>query len=207
MESNNHHPLESITHNKSLSMLESLIPFVDYPLKLPLALFIKFSEIKMIINAFHSTSNLVRLGLHNSSANSTDILSVLTGIPPEMLQMLFSLNELSGDSLNPDILSGLSGKNSIDFGTIANMFNKSPFPPTSSPQQENTSERHQFSEQQPHFDDPSTSFDSNIDDFDFQLQNILSEYDMMEAAQYDKEQYENFNESSDASYYNNKGDI
>lgn len=178
MESNNHHPLESITHNKSLSMLESLIPFVDYPLKLPLALFIKFSEIKMIVNAFRSTSNLVRLGLHNNSTNSTDILSALTGISPEMLQMLFSLGELSGDTLTPDILAGLSGKNSIDFSSIANMFNNA-----------------------------SSSFNQSTDDFEFQLQNILSEYDMMEAAQYDKEQQETFNESSDDSYYNNKGDL
>lgn len=207
MESNNH-PLESITQNKSLSMLESLIPFVDYSLKLPLALFIKFSEIKMIITAFRSTSNLVRLGLHNNSTNSMDMLSVLTGISPEMLQMLFSLNELSGDSLKPDILSGLSGKNSIDLGSIANMFNSSFASPDTFSQYDNSKEPPPFSEQKPpSFEHFSPSSESNINDFDLQLQNILSEYDMMEAAQYNKGHYEDFNESSDDSYYNNKGEI
>lgn len=188
-------------------MLESLIPFVDYPLKLPLALFIKFNEIKIIINAFHSTSNLVQLGLHNSSASSTDILSAVTGVPPEMLQMLFSLNELSGDSFNPDILSGLNGKNSIDFGTIANMFNKFSSPPASSTQHENTQKYPPFSESQPPFEQASDFSDNSTDNFDYQLQSILSEYDMMEAAQYDEENPEAFNESSDDSYYNNKGDV
>lgn len=206
MELNNRHPLESITNSKSLSMLESLIPFVDYPLKLPLALFIKFSEIKLIINAFRSSENLSRLGLHNNSNSSTDILCALTGMSPEMLKMLFSLSENLGDSFTPDILSGLSGNNSMDLNNIMGMFNQSSSPPENPPEHHKPPEHAHSSELQ-HSSDPSSfSHDDNGDDFNLHIQNILSEYDMMEAARYDTEQYTDFNESTDDSYYNNKGD-
>ncbi len=109
MELNNHHPLGAITNRGNLSMLEALIPFVEYPLKLPLALFIKFTEIRMIISAFQSLDNLSRLGLHNISNNPMDMLCSLTGIPADTLNMLFSMMENSGSSLSPDFLSGLMG--------------------------------------------------------------------------------------------------
>lgn len=206
MELNNRHPLESVTNSKSLSMLESLIPFVDYPLKLPLALFIKFSEIKLIINAFRSSENLSRLGLHNSSNSSTDILCALTGMSPEMLKMLFSLTENLGDSVSPDILSGLSGNNSMDFSKIMEMFNQSP-PPPEKPPEHHESPGHTHSSDLRHSSDSSSPlYDDNGNDFNLHIQNILSEYDMMEAARYDNEQYEGFNESIGDSYYNNKGD-
>ena len=109
MELNNHHPLGAITNRGNLSMLEALIPFVEYPLKLPLALFIKFTEIRMIIGAFQSLDNLSRLGLHNISNSPMDMLCSLTGIPADTLNMLFSMMENSGSSLSPDFLSGLMG--------------------------------------------------------------------------------------------------
>ena len=206
MDRNNRHPLESITNSQSLSMLESLIPFVDYPLKLPLALFIKFSEIKLIINAFRSLENLSRLGLHHDSNSSTDILCALTGMSPEMMQMLFSLTENLGDPINPDILSGLSGKNPIDFNHVADMFHKSFVPSDNSPESQNAPEHSNSPEYKSPPDPPAFSTNNTDDDFDLHIQNILAEYDMMEAAGYDAEQHTDFNESIDDSYYNNKGD-
>lgn len=93
MDYNKQHPLSQITCGNSLSMLEMLIPYVDYPFKLPLALLIKFLEIRMIINTFHNTDSLERLGLHNKDNNPIDILCSLTGIPPDMLHMLMSMPE------------------------------------------------------------------------------------------------------------------
>lgn len=206
MERNNRHPLESITNSQSLSMLESLIPFVDYPLKLPLALFIKFSEIKLIINAFRSLENLSRLGLHHDSNNSTDILCALTGMSPEMIQMLFSMTENLGDSMNPDILSGLSGKNPIDFSQVADMFHK-PFAPSDSPPKSQSPPAPTSAPEDIRSpDSPVFSTNNKEDDFDLHIQNILAEYDMMEAAGYDVEQHTDFNESFDDAYNNNKGD-
>lgn len=207
MERNNRHPLEPITNSQSLSMLESLIPFVDYPLKLPLALFIKFSEIKLIINAFRSLENLSRLGLHHETNSSTDLLCALTGMSPEMMQMLFSLTENLGDSISPDILSGLSGKNPVDFNHIADMLHK-PFAPSGNSSEPQSSP--EFSHPPEHKQSPESPFfspDNREDDFDLHIQNILAEYDMMEAAGYDAGQHTDFNESSGDSYYNNKGDV
>lgn len=96
MEPTNRHPLECITSQSGLSMLECLIPFVDYPLKLPLALFIKFNEIRMIMNAFHSFDSLSSFGLNMSSNSPTDMLCALTGISPEILNTIMSMNSSMG---------------------------------------------------------------------------------------------------------------
>lgn len=187
MDQNNRHPLGAITNRGSLSMLEALIPFVEYPLKLPLALFIKFTEIRMIINAFHSLEDMTRLGLHNASNNPTDMLCSLTGIPPEMLNMLFSLSENFGNSFSPDMLSGLAGNSGMDFSNLASMFQSvsnqagtagsPPPPPFSAP----------FSGS-PFSGNPMTGQNNaGNEEFNRKIQNIFAEYDMLQAAQFDQE--------------------
>ncbi len=176
MEPLNRHPLESITNSSSLSMLETLIPFVEYPLKLPLALFIKFNEIRLIINIFRSHDNLSKFGLHNASSNPMDMISSLTGISPEMLQLLLSLSENLGDSFSSDILSGLTGKSSMDFSNIANMFQQT------NTNREPTENNFPFPFQTNN-NIKSTEGDDTGSDFDLNIQNILAEYDMMQAEQ------------------------
>ncbi len=179
MESKNRHPLECITNCESLSMLESLIPFVEYPLKLPLALFIKFTEIRMIINAFRSVDNLSRLGLHFASSSPTDMLCALTGMSPEMLKMLMSLSENTNGSFSPEMLSGLTGQNGMDISNIVSMFNQfnktgtdGPPPPFHA---SDTDDRPNTREHTENFSD---------DSFDTAIQNILSEYDMAQAERF-----------------------
>lgn len=187
MDLNNRHPLGAITNRGSLSMLEALIPFVEYPLKLPLALFIKFTEIRMIINAFHSLEDMTRLGLHNASNNPTDMLCSLTGIPPEMLNMLFSLSENLGNSFSPDMLSGLAGNSGMDFSSLASMFQSvsnqagtagsPPPPPFSAPLSGD-----------PFSGNPMTGQNNaGNEEFNRKIQNIFAEYDMLQAAQFDQE--------------------
>lgn len=182
MEQNNRHPLESITNNNSLSMLEALIPFVEYPLKLPLALLIKFNEIRLIINAFRSLDNLTRLGLHNISQDPMDMLCCLTGISPEMLRMLFSMMENVNDPMSPDILSGLTGKSSNDFSNIANLFQ------TFSSGSDTGIHNMEFS---PHTDDymeQKIPDPHKSEDFDQNIRNILTEYDLAQAEELSREQ-------------------
>lgn len=179
MEQNNRHPLEAITNSNSLSMLESLIPFVEYPLKLPLALLIKFNEIRLIINAFRSLDNLTRLGLHSISRDPMDMLFSLTGIPPEMLKMLFSMMENSNDPLSPDILSGLTGNTSPDMSNIASLFQS--FSSNTEKNNINSS---------PHTDNhANTNMPAAYEneDFDRNIQNILAEYDLAQAEKLDRE--------------------
>lgn len=185
MDQNNRHPLGAITNRGSLSMLEALIPFVEYPLKLPLALFIKFTEIRMIINAFHSLEDLTRMGLHNVSNSPTDMLCSLTGIPPEMLNMLFSLSENWGNSFSPDMLAGLAGNTGMDFSNLAGMFQSAfnqpgtagPPPPFSTPFSGNPVPDHPMSGQT----------NAGNEEFNRKIQNIFAEYDMLQAAQFDQE--------------------
>lgn len=148
MDFNERHPLESITRSKSLSMLEALIPFVDYPLKLPLALLIKYYEINRIMQVFQSLDNLSRFGLHNVSRDPMDMMCALTGIPPDVLKMMSSFSGSQAGANPMDLMSMFNSQNSIK---------PQPAPvPTDS------------------------SFEQNI-------QSIFSEYDMMQAAEYDGE--------------------
>lgn len=119
MEPKNRHPLDCITCQNGLSMLECLIPFVDYPLKLPLALFIKFNEIRLIMNAFQSLDNITHLGLNHVAESPTDMLCALTGISKDMLDMILSMTSKDLNGLNPDLFSALSGMGQ-DFSQMQN---------------------------------------------------------------------------------------
>lgn len=109
MEPKNRHPLDCITCQSGLSMLECLIPFVEYPLKLPLALFIKFNEIRLIMNAFQSLEAITNLGLNHVADSPTDMLCALTGISKDMLDMILSMTSKDLNGFNPDLFSALSG--------------------------------------------------------------------------------------------------
>lgn len=106
MDYNKQHPLSQITGGSSLSMLEMLIPYVDFPFKLPLALFIKFNEIRIIINALQNMDMIEHFGLHNANNSPIDMLASVTGISPDMLQMLMSMTENGIPGMNPDFPFG-----------------------------------------------------------------------------------------------------
>lgn len=106
MDYNKQHPLSQITSGNSFSMLEMLIPYVDYPFKLPLALLIKFNEIRMIIYTLQHVDIARRLGLYNDNNSLTDMLSALTGMSPDMLQMLMSLSESGFSGMGADFPNG-----------------------------------------------------------------------------------------------------
>ena len=93
MDFHSSHPLDNITRNNPYSMLEALIPFVDYPMKLPLALLVKYYEVRLILNAFQSIDSLSKYGLHNTSNDPMEMLGNVMGISPEMLKTLMSLME------------------------------------------------------------------------------------------------------------------
>lgn len=85
-------------------MLEALIPFVDYPMKLPLALFIKYQELRLIVNAFQEEEKLSQYGLHSASNDPLEILANVMGLSPELLKTIMSMM----DNMNT------SGNNSSD---------------------------------------------------------------------------------------------
>lgn len=171
MEPINRHPLEAITCRSSLSMLEALIPFVDYSLKLPLALFIKLDEIRLIIDAFQSRRTLCKLGLHNTNSDLMDILCSLTGMSPDLLKMMMSMMENMGDSFSTDMLSGLMGNSAMDFSNLASMFGQS------TKMNEGTPSNHSY----------ANNHQTDDNDFDRNIEQILAEYDLKAAEQMQNE--------------------
>ncbi|MBR1865205.1 MAG: hypothetical protein IJ801_01720 [Lachnospiraceae bacterium] len=177
MEPTNRHPLESITGNSGLSLLELLIPFVEYPMKLPLALLIKFNEIRLIIQAFRSLENLTRLGLHTPSNRPLDMLCALTGIPPEMLQLLLSFSGNPNESLSPELLSALSHGSSMDLSGLSSILQG---------MQENSPTGQGTSTPASPFGAANTASaesTTNPEDFDRNIRNIFAEYDLQQAEQ------------------------
>ncbi len=171
------HPLNAITNNNPMSMLEALIPFVDYPMKLPLALLIKANEIMLILRAFQSLDYLSRIGLHNPSKDPMDMLGSLTGMSPEMLKMMMSVLNNSDTAGNADLLSSLmgGGQPPPDVSSLFSNMQADP-PQSAAPPFANDTPSSPESSTYSTTPDETTSFDDRI-------QQILSEYDMMQAAE------------------------
>lgn len=173
MDSYNRHPLDCITRTGSLSMLECLIPFVEYPLKLPLALLIKYNEIQLILKAFQSIDNLSRFGLHSDSATPTDMLCAITGIPPNVLNLILSMQQ-SKDSSSNDLLRSLFSNSGIDPNILSAFTGQKTSPDIHGTTFEDSLNtiRNQ---------DSLHTKDTHSDSFDYKLSQILAEYDMQEA--------------------------
>lgn len=172
MEPINRHPLEAITCRSSLSMLEALIPFVDYSLKFPLALFIKLDEIRLISEVFRSHHLIHKYGLHNPNNDVMDIICSLTGMSPDMLKMMMSMMDNMGDSFSPEMLSGLMGNSNMDFSNITSMFGQNADIKAASTPENNFTNSNPFSSNK--FTDSQSPSNDN---FEQNIQNILAQYD------------------------------
>ena len=174
------HPLNAITNINPMSMLEALIPFVYYPMKLPLALLIKANEIMLIMRAFQSLDYLSRIGLHNPSKDPMDMLGSLTGMSPEMLKMIMSVLNNSDTAGNADLLSSLmgGGQPPPDVSSLFSHMSADSHPGTTPPFTNDTPPSPESSTYSTPPDE-TTSFDDRI-------RQILSEYDMMQAAELDQ---------------------
>ena len=189
MDLKNRHPLNAIDGYENLSMLEALIPFVEYPLKLPLALFIKFGEIRLIIKCFQSPNNLTRLGLHYATSDPWDMICALTGMSPELVKMMFSMMNNGGDSMFSDLFANFPGDEQTDrkHSDNTNPDNKSNsgFSPENIANMMNMVQAMQsgFSQATPEHKMPNSAPQSN-DDFEQKIQNMLAEYDLEQASEY-----------------------
>lgn len=174
------HPLNAITNNNPMSMLEALIPFVDYPMKLPLALLIKVNEIMLILKAFQSLDYLSRIGLHNPSKDPMDMLGSLTGMSPEMLKMMMSVLNNSDITGNTDLLSSLMN-GSQPPPDVSSLFSNLQTDSSPNPPDTSANAAPPFPESDTHSTPPEETVS-----FDDRIQQILSEYDMMQAAELDR---------------------
>jgi len=153
MDLKNRHPLNAIDGYENLSMLEALIPFVDYQLKLPLALFIKFNEVRLIIKCFQSPHNLSRLGLHCATNDPFDMIGSLTGMSPDLIKTMMSMMDVGDNSMFSDLFNNFTNNNSTNF---TNEYHSSTAPTGQHPPQ-------------------------SSDDFEDNIQRLLAEYDLQQA--------------------------
>lgn len=198
MDFKNRHPLNAIEGYENLSMLEVLIPFVEPSLKLPLALFIKFSEIRLIIKCFHSIDNLTRLGLHNASNDPLDMICALTGMSPDLLKTMFSVMD-GNSNMFSDLVNNAGNScgsaNNFDFSgnNLSNMMNI--FQNMQSGTSANTSENSDYNNKSY----KQTFYDASTNDFEQNIQNLLAEYDLAQAADYNAE-FDTQNSQNNSNY-------
>lgn len=71
------HPLDNIYPDNSLVLLESMIPYVEPRLRLPLALLIKFQEIQYILTVFHNPHMMKSCGMDSSASSPEELLMTI----------------------------------------------------------------------------------------------------------------------------------
>ena len=71
------HPLDNLIKDDRLFMLEALIPFVDDSMKAPIAMYIKITELRLILIALKDKNLVSSCGLCKDINNQEDILSSL----------------------------------------------------------------------------------------------------------------------------------
>ena len=82
---NSFHPLDRLIDNKSLQLMEALIPFVDLPMKKMLVIFIKYLEIKELLQALSDIEKLERCGFIINPASEDNFIDILLNfLPPEI---------------------------------------------------------------------------------------------------------------------------
>lgn len=73
------HPLDKLINDDRLIMLEALIPFADQKMKAPLALYIKITELRIIMNALSNRDYTDKCGLNMDMNNQEQVLNALSG--------------------------------------------------------------------------------------------------------------------------------
>lgn len=87
------HLLDNLYPDNHLLLLETIIPYVDPSMQLPLALYIKFQEIQFIISAFRNPGRLSSCGFYPGQVSNEDLLQTLSqsmGVDLNMYKNSFS---------------------------------------------------------------------------------------------------------------------
>ena len=84
------HPLDILIPDNSLSLLEALVPFVDYSLKKPLVLFIKYRELAAIMQSLNNIEYISNCGFNCKPKNNDDFISNILKFMPDDYASSFS---------------------------------------------------------------------------------------------------------------------
>lgn len=105
------HPLDNLIGNQSYSFLEAMVPFVEYPYKKPLVLFIKYQELMSIFRALDDISYVDSCGFNCHPSCMEDMINDMCHFLPgnfassikqmqQMMQMMEFMNMASATSDN-----------------------------------------------------------------------------------------------------------
>ena len=127
------HPLDNLIRDDRLFIMEAIIPFVDDNMKAPLAMYIKFMELKAILEALRDPGYVNSCGLHKDINNQDDIFSSLANCGlmggkdqlENMKKAMNMMNMMNKMKQGGDSESGVSGSGSADSGLTGSGFTDS----------------------------------------------------------------------------------
>lgn len=124
------HPLDNLIRDDRLFIMEAIIPFVDDNMKAPLAMYIKFMELKAILEALRDPGYVNSCGLHKDINNQDDIFSSLAncglmGGKDQLENMKKAMNMMNKMKQGGDSESGVSDSGSADSGLTGSGFTDS----------------------------------------------------------------------------------
>ena len=127
------HPLDNLIRDDRLFIMEAIIPFVDDNMKAPLAMYIKFMELKSILEALRDPGYVNSCGLHKDINNQDDIFSSLANCGlmggkdqlENMKKAMNMMNMMNKMKQGGDSESGVTGSGSADSGLTGSGFTDS----------------------------------------------------------------------------------
>lgn len=94
------HPLDKLISNQSLFLIEAIIPFVDKPMKKPLVMYLKFSELQEIIRSLNDEAYIKDCDFCRDFSNQEDVITALNqcgygDIAGQMSQLKSAINMMN----------------------------------------------------------------------------------------------------------------
>ncbi len=118
MDNNRFHPLDILVADNSISLLEALVPFVEFPFKKLLVFYIKYRELNAIVNSLNNRDFLKSCGFDCHPKNTEDMIQDMCKFMPgnmvgniKQMQQVFSMMQM----MNQD----------NQFASMASMFGES----------------------------------------------------------------------------------
>lgn len=116
------HPLDKLISDDSLFFLEAMVPFVEYPYKKPLVLFIKYRELMSIMKSLDNKDYISSCGFDCHPKTTEEMLSDMCSFlpgnissPMQQMKQMMSMMEMMN----------MTQENNQDSNSLSSMF--SPF--------------------------------------------------------------------------------
>lgn len=91
------HPLDKLISDDSLFLLEALVPFIEYPYKKMLVLFIKYRELMAIMDSLNDRNFISSCGFDCHPKNTEEMLaSMCDFLPSNMSSSMKQMKQMMG---------------------------------------------------------------------------------------------------------------